>query len=203
MNCPNNRGCQACKTCNRCPHPDECQFRTQSGNILNELVLFEKNIERTLQFLDIFYQNLGQLDENYPETCKGIHADVYELSRYRKGSRPYLDAVEKLNQKYGVSVVERAQEEVLNLICHTKRASSLVENLNSRIRPVLNAKRTVPASFMELLRLKLNTRPYKRSRIQERTGNSPVRLLSGDILDFYDLLQISKPTFMRILPSVA
>ena len=68
---------------------------------------------------------------------------------------------------------------VQHLIDHTVRASSLVENLNGRIRPFMNAKRRIHRSFFPLLQLYLNTKKYRRSRKDERSSKSPLELLSG------------------------
>ena len=68
---------------------------------------------------------------------------------------------------------------VQNVIDHTVRASSLVENLNGRIRPFMNAKRRIHHSFFPLLQLFLNTKHYRRSRKDERCGKSPLEMLTG------------------------
>jgi len=52
------------------------------------------------------------------------------------------------------------------------RASSLVECINSLIRPYLFLKRVVPGKFLDLLQFYLNTRKYKRSRVGDRSMSS-------------------------------
>lgn len=72
-----------------------------------------------------------------------------------------------------------ARREFNLILGRTKRASSLVENLNSRIRVYMNLKRIVPEKYFTLLKVYLNTRKYHRSRIPERVGKSPLELLTG------------------------
>jgi len=61
----------------------------------------------------------------------------------------------------------------------TVRASSIVECINSLIRPYLFLKKVVPDKFLDLLQFYFNTRKYRRSRKSERVGKSPVELLTG------------------------
>jgi hypothetical protein len=59
------------------------------------------------------------------------------------------------------------------------RASSMVECINSLIRPYLFLKRVVTGKFLDLLQFYFNTRKYKRSRVSERREKSPIELLTG------------------------
>lgn len=99
---------------------------------------------------------------------KAFHASSWECSQmeYRLG--------ELLGNSY-----ESAREEFCHILDHTKRASSLVENLNSRIRVYMNLKRMVPKKYFILLKVYFNTRKYHRSRIAERIGKSPLELMTG------------------------
>ena len=65
------------------------------------------------------------------------------------------------------------------LLNSVKKTSSLVENLNGRIRVYIEMKRVVPTRFFVLLKVYFNTRRYKRSRCKERVGKSPLELLMG------------------------
>ena len=58
------------------------------------------------------------------------------------------------------------------------RASSLVKCMNSLIRPYLFLKRADPGKFLDLLQFYFNTRKYKRSRVSDRVGKSPIELLT-------------------------
>jgi hypothetical protein len=62
-----------------------------------------------------------------------------------------------------------------------KKASSLVENLNGRIRRYMDVKREVPTGFFVLMKVYFNTRRCKRSRCPERIGKSPLELLTGKL----------------------
>ncbi len=61
----------------------------------------------------------------------------------------------------------------------TVRASSLVENLNSRLRSYFFLRRHVGNDYLSLLQFFLNHRRYPRSEHPQRTGRSPAELLAG------------------------
>jgi hypothetical protein len=61
----------------------------------------------------------------------------------------------------------------------TVRASSLVENLNSRLRNYFFLRRHLGNDYLALLQLFLNHRRYLRSECPERVGKSPAELLTG------------------------
>lgn len=63
----------------------------------------------------------------------------------------------------------------------TPRSSSMVENLNSRIRVCLTNRRHLDGgrSWLDLLRFAINHRPFARSRCAQRLGRTPRQLMSG------------------------
>jgi hypothetical protein len=61
----------------------------------------------------------------------------------------------------------------------TVRASSLVENFNSRLRSYFFLRRHLGNDYLELLQFFLNHRRYLRSECPERVGKSPAELLNG------------------------
>lgn len=61
----------------------------------------------------------------------------------------------------------------------TPRASSLVENLNSRLRNYFFLRRQLGQEYLSLLQFFLNHRTFMRSECQERVGKSPTELMTG------------------------
>src|SRR5215213_4864960 len=68
---------------------------------------------------------------------------------------------------------------VRRAMADTPRSSSLVENLNSRLRSYFTLRRHLGGSYLDLLRFFLNHRRFLRSRHAERQGKSPRELLTG------------------------
>ena len=65
------------------------------------------------------------------------------------------------------------------LRCRTVRASSLVENLNSRLRSYFCLRRHLGNDYLALLQFFLNHRRFLRSEHPERRDKSPTELLTG------------------------
>jgi hypothetical protein len=68
---------------------------------------------------------------------------------------------------------------VRQLAQRTVRASSLVENLNSRLRNYFTLRRHLGADYLALLQFFLNHRRLDRSDCPARAGKSPTELLTG------------------------
>jgi hypothetical protein len=68
---------------------------------------------------------------------------------------------------------------VSRAMARTPRSSSLVENLNSRLRNYFTFRRDLGGSYLDLLRFFLNHRRFMRSRRPERQGKSPRELVTG------------------------
>jgi hypothetical protein len=69
---------------------------------------------------------------------------------------------------------------VRELAAGVVRASSVVENLNSRLRTYFFLRRHLGTDYLDLLRFYLNHRRFPRSEHPERVGRSPAELLSGE-----------------------
>lgn len=68
---------------------------------------------------------------------------------------------------------------VRRAMANTPRSSSLVENLNSRLRTYFTLRRHLGDAYLGLLRFFLNHRRFPRSRRAERQGKSPRELMTG------------------------
>ncbi len=113
---------------------------------------------------------------------------MYRMQGYSSGSPQYQAADRRIRRllkgSYGKCYLK-----IQEILDGVKRASSLVENLNGRLRPYMNLKRMVPEKFLTLLKVYFNTKKYRRSRKAERVGKSPLELLTGQKHeDFYDIV---------------
>jgi hypothetical protein len=71
------------------------------------------------------------------------------------------------------------QEAVAEVASGTVRASSVIENLNSRLRGYFFLRRHLGGAYLDLLRFFLNHRRFGRSEHPFRVGKSPAELLTG------------------------
>lgn len=150
----------------QCPHkmrPLRCLLENQR----QELLAFAKQLD----------QDLGALAEE----C-AVPAAVVEETRQLSSmaaSRPERWQREKAlwdrwGSRYGV-----LREAVAELLGKVVRASSVIENLNSRLRGYFFLRRQLGEDYLALLQFFLNHRRFVRSEHAERVGKSPAELLTG------------------------
>ena len=72
------------------------------------------------------------------------------------------------------------KEAVESAMKSTPRASSLVENLNSRLRNYFLLRKHLNSDYLDLLRFFLNHRTFMESRVTERVGKSPTELMTAE-----------------------
>ena len=75
---------------------------------------------------------------------------------------------------------ERSGSEAEQLAAEVVRASSVIENLNSRLRNYFFLRKQLGQDYLKLLQYYLNHRRFARSEHQERVDKSPRELLSGE-----------------------
>ena len=71
------------------------------------------------------------------------------------------------------------QTAVGEAIAEVVRASSVIENLNSRLRNYFFLRKQIGSSYLDLLRFFLNHRRFIRSEHPDRVGKSPLELMTG------------------------
>jgi hypothetical protein len=85
---------------------------------------------------------------------------------------------EALWQRWGCRYAE-LRLAVAELLAGVVRASSVIENRNSRLRNYFFLRRQVGSDYLTLLQFFLNHRRFARSEHPERVGKSPAELLTG------------------------
>lgn len=157
---------------------DEMNVAAEENRLLLEsIATFRRAMPQTLSFLSRFQRQLETVSEE-----KGIPPEILKLMYRQRALAP--DSEESNQLVYQLVKLlrndyDKVQAEFENIMEHTKKASSLVENLNSRIRVYMNLKRVVPKDYFVLLKVYLNLKKYRRSRKSERIGKSPLELMSG------------------------
>jgi hypothetical protein len=71
------------------------------------------------------------------------------------------------------------EEAVRESMDKTERTSSMVENLNSRVRVHIRHRQEIGSGYLDLLRFFMNHSPLVRSARVERQGKSPAEILLG------------------------
>lgn len=131
-----------------------------------ELLLFSLDIDKKLYDLS---QNVRVDIYLVREVFNAVNGETCDWKR--------IDALKTLlgykfhNLEIAVKKIEK----------ETVRASSIVENINGRIRQYLFLKKNLASNdFLTLLQFFLNCRCFTRSNVAERIGKSPLELLTGE-----------------------
>ena len=126
-----------------------------------------------------------RLDEGISEIARQFEIPEYpvrqivELHTRNPVSKGYY-ALEKSIYRQIHRKLYLVQQEVGELLSNIHRSSSMVENLNGRLRCYFFLRRQIGPAYLDLLRFFLNHHPFVRSAHPEKTGKSPVELLTGE-----------------------
>ena len=155
--------------------------------IIKEANKIRKTLPSLLTFIDRLEKAFKACAELHGIPVDAFRA-MYRQLAYDQKSVEYLEIEyalwDMLKENYG-----KARGLFSQQLKTVKKASSLVENLNGRIRKYMDVKRVVPTGFFDLMKVYFNLRRYKRSRYPERVGKSPLELLTGKPhVDFLDAL---------------
>jgi hypothetical protein len=161
--------------------------------VVAELAQRESEDERRIRPLRVALQNqrddllafAGVLDEKLAVIAQ-THAiaaplvrEACMLHRLPSTSAAYWQGWNRLRAKMG-GRFHALCDAVSQAMAQTPRSSSLVENLNSRLRTYFTLRRHLGNSYLDLLRFFLNHRRFMRSRCAERSGKSPREVMTGE-----------------------
>lgn len=140
-------------------------------------VLLEKNRDELLAFAVQLDADLAQLaarlevsEATAREALAVSEVDEARPSRWRREQELWR----RLGGKYA-----RLRVEVRELAAGVVRASSVIENINSRLRNYFFLRKQLGPGYLELLRFYLNHHRLARSERAERQGHSPAEVLTG------------------------
>lgn len=139
--------------------------------------LLANHREEMLAFAVNLDQDLAALAQNF-EVSETLVRQFFNLQAIDpcKPQRWQGDAV--LRQRLGARYYPLRQA-LQQLARATVRASSVIENLNSRLRNYFFLRRHIGGDYLALLQFFLNHRRFLRSEHAERVGKSPTELLTG------------------------
>jgi hypothetical protein len=150
----------------QCPHrirPVRCLLENQR----DALLAFAQQLEQDLQGLAEACAVPGAVVE---EVRQVLNLASSRPERWQREQALW----ERWGSRYGV-----VREAVAELLGQVVRASSVIENLNSRLRTYFFLRRHLGGDYLALLQFFLNHRRFLRSEHPERQGKSPAELLTG------------------------
>ena len=151
--------------------------RLEPARIRPVRVALERQRETLLGFAKVLDAKLAGIARQFQVPDYQVRA-VCLLQRKPKTSPAYWQRRDQLNWQLAWKF-----HEVLNAVVkamdETPRSSSLVENLNGRLRGYFFLRRQLGQGYLDLLRFFLNHRALARSERPERVGKSPTELMTG------------------------
>ncbi len=149
-------------------HPHRIQ------DVCNKL---HNNREKLLAYVNVLNEKFLNIANKFK--CEiNLIWDMCNLQRYNMLDYNYNQRAEILESSLG-ELFDPIEDEVLEALGSTERTSSMVENLNSRIRPYLYLFENVSNDYLHLLRFYLNHTPFIRSAREHRVNKTPFEILSG------------------------
>lgn len=139
--------------------------------------MLENHRDHLLGFVGVLDDRLGDIAGRFNVALYLVHA-ICELQALDQTHPTYWQRRGQLQAKLGHNY-HQIEQSVLEAMREIPRASSLVENLNSRLRNYFFLRRYIGDDYLDLLRLFLNHHPYIRSDRPERVGKSPAELMTG------------------------
>lgn len=153
-------------------YQDDCPHRL--GPVVRML---RKQRTNLLAFVEVLQEKLAQIAARFTVPLATVQALCQIEALDRRGSLYWQRTAQwqRLLQDRWYPI----HQAVLEAMAQTPRASSIVENLNSRLRSYFFLRRQIGHGYLDLLRFFLNHRRFLRSDRPERVGKSPAELLTG------------------------
>ncbi len=137
----------------------------------------ENKRDMALGFADVLAEKFTLLSKHFSLPIQAIWA-MCKLQRCQHSSDQYyfrsLTLQLELEDRF-----DEVEDAVLGVMDTTERTSSMVENLNGRVRRPIENRREIDHGYLDLLRYFLNHKPLIRSARPERKGRTPAEILSG------------------------
>ncbi len=140
-------------------------------------VALQNQRDDLLAFAGVLDQKLADIAQTHA-ISEPLVREACLLHRLPSASPAYWQGWNRLRAQTG-GKFHTLFDAVSRALAHTPRSSSLVENLNSRLRTYFTLRRHLGGSYLDLLRFFLNHRRFMRSRRAERHGRSPRELMTG------------------------
>ena len=138
--------------------------------------LLQNHREQLLAFAWQLDEDLNRLATEF-ETPVDVIRDVFDLQALdsRQPLRWQQEALLRERLRGRFHAIEQAVRDLSNKVV---RASSIIENINSRLRSYFFLRREVGSGYLDLLQFFLNHRRFLRSEHPERVDRSPAELLT-------------------------
>ena len=140
-------------------------------------ILLENHRDESLAFVTVLDTEFKVLAEQHAIPI-AIVWSMCTLQRCAISSDSYFFRSLPLQATLG-DQFDAVEDAVMKILASTERTSSMVENLNGRIKKYCRNRQNIDQGYCNLLRFFLNHKPLMRSARAERHGKSPREILTG------------------------
>ena len=152
-----------------------------------EIRRFREHLPALLSFLQRLQEKMQMKTAEFPHVHVTDFQLLYQQKYGRLGVQAYEWMEKRLYQRFGRQLPE-ARAALDKMIRSSRRASSMIENLNGRLRCFMDLKREIPTEFLLLIKVFFNTKKPFRSRHEGWAGTSALeRLTQNRYPEFLDL----------------
>lgn len=144
-------------------------------------IAMENQRDQLLAFADDLDRQLAGISRKRKVPLKDVRS-LFELGRLAPDDPLYWLKDSALWDRLGLDKYPVVAKDVDQVLENTVRASSMIENLNSRLRCYFSLRREIGPEYLDLLRFFLNHRRFPRSRKDDHAGKSPAEILQGKVL---------------------
>ena len=137
----------------------------------------ENKREAALGFVDVLEERFTEISQQFSIDIQAVWS-MCALQRCQAMELQYTLRSDILEKQLG-DKFDDIEDAVIVALYSTERTSSMIENLNGRVRKHLYNRQESGHGFLDLLRFYLNHTPLLRSARPERHKKSPVENLSG------------------------
>jgi len=157
------------------------ELRTREPLCLHRIhpvrIFLENHRDNLLAFVNQIDSKMIVIAQDFEVTRDDVRA-LYELQGLRFSSQIRWEKDALLRKALG-SAFHPVESEVKQMLDETIRASSVVENLNSRLRNYFTLRRYLGKEYLSVLQFFLNHRRFMRSKHLKRIDKSPKELMTG------------------------
>jgi hypothetical protein len=139
--------------------------------------LLENHKDELLAFAEQLDVDLVKLAERF-EVSVAVLREALAVQQMDEARSSRWQREQELWRQLGGKYA-RLRVEIGRLASSVVRASSVIENLNSRLRNYFFLRKQLGSNYLKLLQFYLNHHVYQRSERAERKGKSPREVLSG------------------------
>ncbi len=140
-------------------------------------ITLENKRDMALGFADVLEEKFVSLSQQFSLPIETLWT-LCKLQRCHHGGDQYFFRSLPLQSELG-DRFDEIEDAVLQAMDSTERTSSMVENLNGRVKKHIKNRKEIDNGYLNFLRFFINHKPLIRSARAERLGKTPAEILSG------------------------